>query len=74
MRTEAEMFQIFSDFAMGDERIRISVLEGSRTNANIPKDSYQDYDISFNAVKCSVTRPVKWLKSLAILTQTMMKI
>ncbi|MEC1177078.1 aminoglycoside 6-adenylyltransferase [Metasolibacillus meyeri] len=47
MRTEAEMFQIFSDFAMEDERIRIFVLEGSRTNANIPKDSYQDYDVSF---------------------------
>ncbi|WP_042475705.1 aminoglycoside 6-adenylyltransferase [Bacillus ndiopicus] len=47
MRTEAEMFKVFSDFAIQDERIRISVLEGSRTNTAIPKDIYQDYDISF---------------------------
>ncbi|WP_107942758.1 aminoglycoside 6-adenylyltransferase [Metasolibacillus fluoroglycofenilyticus] len=47
MRTEAEMFQIFSNFATEDERIRISMLEGSRTNNTIPKDSYQDYDVSF---------------------------
>ncbi|MCT6925335.1 aminoglycoside 6-adenylyltransferase [Metasolibacillus sp.] len=47
MRSEVEMFQLFSDFASQDERIRISVLEGSRTNRNIPQDHYQDYDISF---------------------------
>ena len=32
---------------MNDDRIRLSVLEGSRTNKNIPKDDFQDYDISF---------------------------
>lgn len=30
-----------------DERIRIVTLEGSRANINIPKDEFQDYDITY---------------------------
>ena len=47
MRTEQEMFQTVLDFARQDERVRIVMLEGSRTNVNIPKDDFQDYDIKF---------------------------
>jgi aminoglycoside 6-adenylyltransferase len=35
------------DYAKNDERIRIVGMEGSRTNTNIPKDDFQDYDITF---------------------------
>ena len=47
MRSEKEMFNLFLDFAKCDERIRIVGMEGSRTNVNIPKDCYQDYDITY---------------------------
>lgn len=35
------------DFAKMDERIRVVGMEGSRTNHNVPRDDFQDYDISF---------------------------
>lgn len=47
MRNEQEMMRMFVDFAIEDERIRLATLEGSRTNRNIPRDSFQDYDISY---------------------------
>ncbi|MED4531563.1 aminoglycoside 6-adenylyltransferase [Metabacillus fastidiosus] len=47
MRTEKEMINLFERIVKNDKRIRLSVLEGSRTNGNIPKDNFQDYDISF---------------------------
>src|SRR5690625_2577294 len=47
MRTEQEMMNVIMDFAENDERVRMVTLEGSRTNNNIQKDSFQDYDISF---------------------------
>ncbi|WP_152382185.1 aminoglycoside 6-adenylyltransferase [Paenibacillus brasilensis] len=47
MRSEQEMMNILVDFAMNDDRIRLVTLEGSRTNKNIPPDTFQDYDISY---------------------------
>ena len=47
MRNEKEMYDLILRHANNDERIRIVTLEGSRTNINIPKDSFQDYDITF---------------------------
>lgn len=47
MRTEQEMMDIILSFADKDKRIRIVGMEGSRTNKNIPKDDFQDYDITF---------------------------
>ena len=47
MRTEKEMYDLFLNFAKNDERIRIVGMEGSRTNINIPKDDFQDYDITY---------------------------
>jgi len=35
------------DYAKHDARIKLVTLEGSRTNKNIPRDSFQDYDISY---------------------------
>ncbi|MFD1677831.1 aminoglycoside 6-adenylyltransferase [Alicyclobacillus fodiniaquatilis] len=47
MRSEQEMMRTLLDFAMNDNRIRLATLEGSRTNKNIPQDTFQDYDISY---------------------------
>ena len=47
MRTEQEMMSIILSIAKSDDRIRIVTLEGSRTNINIPKDEFQDYDITY---------------------------
>jgi aminoglycoside 6-adenylyltransferase len=47
MRTEKEMFDLLLSFAKNDERIRVVGMEGSRTNINIPKDDFQDYDITY---------------------------
>ena len=47
MREENEMMNLFKNIVMNDDTIRLSILDGSRTNTNIPKDDFQDYDISF---------------------------
>lgn len=46
MRSEKEMLEMIFGFAKNDERIRAVTLEGSRTNPNVPKDLFQDFDIS----------------------------
>src|SRR5690606_31404166 len=47
MRTEQQMMNMILDYAKHDARIKLVTLEGSRTNKNIPRDSFQDYDISY---------------------------
>lgn len=47
VRNQETMLRLFNEVAKSDERIRLSVLEGSLTNPNIPKDKYQDYDVTF---------------------------
>ncbi|MCL2773270.1 MAG: aminoglycoside 6-adenylyltransferase [Oscillospiraceae bacterium] len=47
MRSEKEMFDLLLNFAKNDERIRAVGMEGSRTNINVPKDDFQDYDITY---------------------------
>ena len=62
MRTESEMMALILGVAARDERIRAVYMNGSRTNPNVEKDIYQDYDIvyvvteteSFIADKCWV--------------------
>ncbi|MGG3284266.1 aminoglycoside 6-adenylyltransferase [Paenibacillus solani] len=48
MRSEQEMIDLVLGYAVRDERVRAVTLEGSRTNPNVPKDIFQDYDISFH--------------------------
>jgi len=50
MRTEQEMMELILGIATADERIRAVRMEGSRANPAVPKDQYQDYDISYYAV------------------------
>ncbi len=47
MRSEKEMFDLILGIAKRDERIRAVYMNGSRTNANAPKDIFQDYDIVY---------------------------
>jgi aminoglycoside 6-adenylyltransferase len=47
MRSERQMFDLILTVARNDERVRAVTLEGSRTNPNVPKDMFQDYDIGF---------------------------
>lgn len=47
MRTEKEMFNLILNAAEKDSRIRAVYMNGSRTNPNVMKDIYQDYDIVY---------------------------
>lgn len=62
MRTEQEMYSLILQLAQNDQRIRLVGMEGSRTNVNIPPDSFQDYDISFLVTDMeSFRRDDRWL-------------
>ena len=47
MRTEKEIYEIILDIARKDNRIKAIYMNGSRTNPNVPKDIFQDYDIVY---------------------------
>ncbi len=47
MRKEQEMMDLILSVAKNDERIRAVYMNGSRTNTNVPKDIFQDYDIVY---------------------------
>jgi aminoglycoside 6-adenylyltransferase len=47
MRSEQEMLALILDTARDDERIRAVMMNGSRTNPNVPRDDFQDYDIVY---------------------------
>ncbi|MGE7609808.1 aminoglycoside 6-adenylyltransferase [Peribacillus frigoritolerans] len=47
MRTEKEMMDLILKVAMNDTGIRAVGMNGSRVNANVPKDLFQDYDIVY---------------------------
>ncbi|HYK72329.1 MAG TPA: aminoglycoside 6-adenylyltransferase [Pseudoneobacillus sp.] len=47
MRTEKEMMDLIIGKAQEDDRIRAVIMNGSRTNPNVKKDLFQDYDIIY---------------------------
>lgn len=47
MRKEKQMLELILSTAKEDERIRAVYMNGSRTNKNVPKDIFQDYDIVY---------------------------
>lgn len=47
MRTENEMYELILDVAKKDDKIKAVYMNGSRTNENVPKDIFQDYDIVY---------------------------
>lgn len=51
MRSEQQMMELVLEVARQDDRVRAVTLEGSRTNPNVPKDIFQDYDISYHVTE-----------------------
>ena len=47
MRTESEMLALIKNVALQNDNIRAAYIEGSRTNPEIKKDIFQDYDIVY---------------------------
>ena len=47
MRSEEEMMTLILDVAKADKRIRAVLLNGSRANPDIKKDTFQDFDIVY---------------------------
>ena len=47
MRTEEQMMRLILDTAGEDDRILAVYMNGSRTNPNVPRDIFQDYDIVY---------------------------
>ncbi len=47
MRTEKEIYELLFAVAREDKRIKAIYMNGSRTNPNVPKDIFQDYDIVY---------------------------
>ncbi len=59
MRTEKEILNLVSEFAYQRSNVKIIALEGSRTNENIKKDKFQDYDFAFSYQILSVSHMKK---------------
>lgn len=63
MRTEKEMYDLILEIAKNDDRIKAVYMNGSRTNANVPKDIFQDYDIVYVAEETkSFIEDKDWIK------------
>lgn len=47
MRTQQEMYDLIVGTAKADDRVRAVYMNGSRTNKNVPRDIFQDYDVVY---------------------------
>ena len=47
MRSEQEIYDLILNIAREDSRILAVYMNGSRTNANAPRDMFQDYDVVY---------------------------
>lgn len=77
MRTEQEMIKLILKIAEEDERIRAVGMNGSRTNPNVPKDMFQDFDIVYLVTEMdSFLRNHNWIEVFGkrIIMQTPMAI
>lgn len=62
MRSEKEMLDLILNTAKEDERIRAVVMNGSRTNPNVTRDIFQDYDIEYVVQETkSFRKDKKWI-------------
>ncbi|WP_159888596.1 aminoglycoside 6-adenylyltransferase [Paenibacillus puerhi] len=62
MRSDKEMFELILGVAKKDERIRAVYMNGSRTNYNVLKDIYQDYDIVYVVTETATfLKDEKWI-------------
>lgn len=63
MRDETTMYKLFMDIVNADNRILAVYMNGSRTNRNVPKDIFQDYDIVFVVTEThSFIEDKNWIK------------
>ncbi|SFM49153.1 aminoglycoside 6-adenylyltransferase [Gracilibacillus orientalis] len=62
MRSEKEMMDLVIDFAKAEDRVRVVGMNGSRTNTNVKKDHFQDYDIVYIVTEMdSLLQNREWL-------------
>lgn len=63
MRSETQMYELILDIARQDARILAVYMNGSRTNKNVPKDIFQDYDIVYVVKETgSFIKDKKWIE------------
>lgn len=63
MRSEQEMYDLILNIAREDERVLAVYMNGSRTNPNVPKDIFQDYDVVYVVEETeSFIADKKWIK------------
>lgn len=62
MRSEAEMMDLILAGAREDHRVLAAYLKGSRTNPNVPKDPYRDFDVMYVVTETERFRAdTRWL-------------
>lgn len=62
MRSETEMMALILEGARQDRRVLAAYLKGSRTNPNVPKDPYRDFDVMYVVTETeSFRRDTSWL-------------
>lgn len=63
MRTEQQMLDLILATAQHDERIRAVIMNGSRTNPNVPRDPFQDFDIVYIVTDVApFRRNLEWIQ------------
>ncbi len=63
MRNEREMYDLILNIAREDDRILAVYMNGSRTNPNVPKDIFQDYDVVYVVKETkSFIADKKWIR------------
>jgi len=63
VRSESEMYDLILGVAQEDERIRAVYMNGSRTNPNVPRDIFQDFDVVYVVTEtASFLKDDKWIK------------
>ena len=68
MRSEAEMYDLILRIANEDSRIRAVYMNGSRTNKNVPKDLFQDYDVVYVVTETkSFIEDKEWIRNWLII-------
>lgn len=63
MRSEQEMLALILNTAKEDNRIRVAMLSGSRTNPNAKRDIFQDFDVTYFVTDLdSFTKDHSWIE------------
>ena len=64
LRNEDEMMKIIIDTAKSDDRVLAAYLKGSRTNPNVRKDIYRDFDVMYVVTEAeSFRKDTGWMNA-----------